>query len=797
MQTNDSLVAQRRLARQARQRFVEGLCTSLPDLDKTVTEFLSALLAQTGTQREMQTRRDAWLLYQQHHTAWLERTAKTWRDALAPHSSSSQGQPVLGSQFELLSDDVVENKIVAARMAITVAEQVSQQFDSLRQRTQVLEGQDMDSTDILRIETVCLKLVEQWVDAGLPRTDLLTVVDPLQRELAKQVQKHYQAVNVFYVEQGVAMPTDMRGRVRRTASGGVGGGAASSGAGGLASQALAQSRDAMAGMQGAPGARWGGPASGRGEPLQQRPMMSPQQGQYMAPQPGMVGGGYGAVTGMTPLIRARQRAQGVMGQLRKLLTQPATGFDMVKAPPASAALAHALSAQRVQADTYYSGVATLMEDYSPAAVVQVAGAVRERSVELKKKAVTPGEKAIIEVVALMFQSILAEDRIPPAVRVWFARLQVPVLRVALAEPEFFSNLDHPARQLIDRMGACVMGFDATAINGSALEAEIRRVVQVIEQYPETGRRVFQLVYEEFEKFLSKFLTEKQATSRLVSVAQQVEQRETLAIQYTIELRTMLRDMPVRDEIREFLFKTWAEVLALSAVRDGAQHADTVMFKQTAADLVWAASAKPNRTDRSLVIQQLPGLLQRLRQGLTLIGVTGAEQDARIKVLTDTLAEAFLSKTASIPQAHIEAMSKRLANLEDFINDATLGDMPLNSESIEMMLGIDASSIFVIADNGAPVEDAMVAWAQDLKPGTWYTLDHNGSSAQVQYAWQSKRKQLHLFAAVDGSSYLIQLHRLAAYLQTGLLVAQDEEGLTMRATRDALAKLDANPERLLD
>ena len=36
----------------------------------------------------------------------------------------------------------------------------------------------------------------------------------------------------------------------------------------------------------------------------------------------------------------------------------------------------------------------------------------------------------------MFQSILAEDRIPPAVRVWFARLQVPVLRVALAEPEF-------------------------------------------------------------------------------------------------------------------------------------------------------------------------------------------------------------------------------------------------------------------------------------------------------------------------------------------------------------------------
>lgn len=789
MQPTPSSVPQRRLARQARQRFVEGICAGLPDLDKTVLDLLTTLMTQTGTAREMQSHRDAWMRYQQHHAAWTDRTGKAWRDALAPHSSTTRGALAANGanpQFELLSDDVVENKILASRMALTVSEQVSQQFDTLRQRTQSLEGQELDSSDILRPEAVCLLLVEQWVEAGLPRTDLQTVVDPLQRELANLLQKQYQAVNVFYVEQGVTPQADLKSRVRRTAGGAItgSGGSNDSGAGGLASQALAQTRDAMA------AARGGMPPQG-GRPMPQHPSRMPPPGY---PQHGMP---TAFATGMTPLARARQRAHGVMGQLRRLLTQPATGFDMVNAPPASAALAHALTAHRVHADTYYSGVATLMEDYSPAAVVQLAGAVRERSTELKKKASTAGEKAIIEVVALMFQSILAEDRIPPAVRVWFARLQVPVLRVALAEPEFFSNLNHPARQLIDRMGACVMGFDATSINGSALEAEIRRVVQVIEQYPETGRRVFQLVYDEFEKFLSKFLTEKQATSRLVTVAQQVEQRETLAIQYTIELRTMLRDMPVRDEIREFLFKTWAEVLALSAVRDGPQHADTISLKRTAADLVWAASAKPNRSDRAQVIQNLPGLLQRLRQGLALMGVNGAPQDAQIKILTDTLADAFLSKTASIPQAHIDAMAKRLANLEDFISDATLGDMPLNADNIEMMLGIDASSIHVVADNGAPVEDAMVAWAQELQPGTWYTLDHNGASAQVQYAWQSQRKQLHLFAAVDGSSYLIQLRRLAAYLQAGLLVAQDEEGLTLRATRDALAKLDANPERLLD
>ena len=68
--------------------------------------------------------------------------------------------------------------------------------------------------------------------------------------------------------------------------------------------------------------------------------------------------------------------------------------------------------------------------------------------------------------------------------------------------------------------------------------------------------------------------------------------------------------------------------------------------------------------------------------------------------------------------------------------------------------------------------------------------------KVQYAWRSAKGQLHLFAGTDGHCYLFQIRRFASYLQAGLLVAAEDESLTVRATRDALAKLDANPERLL-
>jgi hypothetical protein len=341
-----------------------------------------------------------------------------------------------------------------------------------------------------------------------------------------------------------------------------------------------------------------------------------------------------------------------------------------------------------------------------------------------------------------------------------------------------------------------MGFDASGIQTTALQTEIKRVVQVIEQYPETGKRVFQLVYEEFQKFMAQFLTGKASTQKVVSVAQQVEQKETLTIQYTIEMRNMLKDMPVRDEIREFLFKVWAEVLAVAAVRKGPQHAETLGLKKSASDLVWAASAKPNRVDRARVIQDLPHLLQRLRAGMSLLGVPPSEQERHLKTVSDTLADAFMSKTQAIPTDQIEAMAARLENLEDFLSDDSMGDLPLDAESIELMLGIDASMIDVVADGGSQPNEAMVAWAQELQLGSWFTLDHNGRISQVQFVWRSERKHLHLFASSDGRSCLIQAGRLASYLQAGLLLPQEEEALTVRATRDALDKLEANPERLL-
>lgn len=745
-----------------------------------VQEHLAGLINEAAPVREMQHRRDVWTAYLSRQTAWPQATIAAWQAGLKP--SQSQPKADLEGGLELLGAEVMDNRIQASRFAQRLLENVGPELNDLLLRLKYLGGaQELSGPDILQPDVLMLTLIEQWTHVGMPPESWPLVSDLVLKVFMERLLQGYQNANALLIRQKVLPTIELKHRVSRaprtsprtdTAAGPV-------------------TRQTAVEPDGAPSQRMGERPNGQ---------ITPPSGAASRASSGFGGTAEETrmMTSTTPLTRARSRAQGVLGQLKRLLLGSGVAdFEATHHQPPSPALAAAM-AQRPQAadaelEPDQGGV---MGAYSSSGVAQVASELRQRSVELKNKAETKNEKATIEIVALMFQAILQEERIPSGIRVWFARLQMPVLRVALAEPDFFGTLTHPARQLIDRMGSCVMGFEASGIRGHALETEIKRVVQVIEQYPETGKRVYQLVYAEFQKFLAQFLSGQGATHKLVSVAQQVEEKEALTIQYTIEMRNMLKDMPVREEIREFLFKVWAEVLAVSAVRQGPQHADTLSFKQVAADLVWAASAKPNRSDRARVIQDLPLLLQKLRAGMSTLGVAPSMQEGHIKQVSDTLADAFMSKTQAIAAEQIAAMAARLAHLEDFVSEDGLGELPLDAQSIEMLLGLEAASLDVVTNGGSQPGAAMVAWAQELQLGSWFTLDHNAQVSQVQFVWRSERKHLNLFATSAGYSYLIQSGRVAAYLQAGLLFPQEEETLTVRATRDALGKLEANPERLL-
>ena len=635
-------------------------------------------------------------------------------------------------------------------------DRASWEFTDLRSRITMLERrEELDANDVLRPHVLARIVTTAWRTAGLSNDAWNTLQSVLHDEFAHFAEEAYHETNRWLIHQRVLPEIDLRPLIRRSRNSAW----TTSSTGSGFAHSSAHPADAA-----------------RSEVHEETRMMTRAAG----------------------LVRGADHAEAVLGRLNRLIGRQLPEFvNTQQTRPASPALKSAISdaqqgiARRLSAASVPGRLAG-----SQVSTPMLLEELHQRKQALKQAATTPVERATIEIVALLFQSILTEERIPASVRVWFARLQMPVLRVAVSEPDFFATTDHPARRLIDRMGACVMGFDAAMrAAGDMLEKEIKRVVQVVEAYPDTGRRVFQTVLTEFEKFLEHyFKNENEASRKGVSLAQQVEQRETLAIQYTIELRKMLNEVPVQEGVRDYLFHVWADVLAMTAVKFGLHSEEIKGMKRAAADLIWSASAKVSREERADVIRRLPPLLKILRDGMQNAGVPPAKQDEHIQRLNNSLAAAFTAKAASIPRERLEELMARLETLEELLPDAE--DVEIDESLVLDLSGHESSELEVVGEGGSMPTPAMLAWARELQVGGWYMLDYRGRNEQVQLAWQGLRKQLTLFVSPQGRGILFQQNRLAAFLQAGLLVPAQDESLTVRATRSALAKLDVDPSRLL-
>jgi hypothetical protein len=797
------------IAGQARRRYTEELVKGLAHMVQAVIDQARTLLDKPSEHTVFQRRRDLVQGLIKGAQGWHRGIVHGLRKVLTQGVTASRPgdlpPPGTRATLTLVPDDTIELEIVTSRLALAVMDRASWEFADLRSRVAHLEGRtELEPHDMLRAHVLARLVFDAWRAAGLTLEGWREVQPVLHDEIALLVEEAYHETNRWLIENKVLPEVDLRPFIKRSRShpgaymGWGGPGTSFAGDGNSAAMALGAPSEypnssGFAGPGRGPGPGYGmwvgGGAGGSGS----------------SGRGGSVGEETRMMTRAAPLARSREHAEAVLGRLNRLVGRHVPQFmpsthsgDLSPRAgvPMSPGLARAID---TAAQGIRQRVAPTTQRGEPVVTTPVLlEELHQRKQSLKKAAATPEERATIEIVALLFQSILTEDRIPAAIRVWFARLQMPVLRVAVSEPDFFATIDHPARRLIDRMGACVMGFDASAAGGvsEALEKEIKRIVQVVEAYPDTGRRVFQTVLTEFEKFLEHwFKNENELTKRGVSLAQQVEQRETMAIQYTIELRRMLNEVPVQEGVRQFLFHVWADVLATTAVRYTAQGEQTKMMKRAAADLIWSASAKVTREERAEVIRRLPVLLKSLREGMASAGMDTAKQDEHIQQLNNSLAAAFTAKAAVIPDERLRELMERLETLEELLPDAQ--DVEIDESMVLDLSGHQSSELEVVLEGGSMPTPAMVSWARELQVGSWYLLDRGGHNEPVQLSWHGLRKQLSLFVTPQGRCILFQQHRLASWLQAGLIVPAQDEALTVRATRSALAKLDVDASRLLN
>jgi len=267
--------------------------------------------------------------------------------------------------------------------------------------------------------------------------------------------------------------------------------------------------------------------------------------------------------------------------------------------------------------------------------------IRAHREELMQASSGKLDHMVIDVVGSLFDQILSDPRVPPQMARQIARLQLPVLRVAMHDSTFFSSRRHPVRRFVNRIASAACAFDDFADGpGKELLDRVRQLVQEIVEGDFDQIELYTAKLGELEQFIA---AQTQGQVQHTPAAATLESKESeLRIQqrYMLQLSTALKPMSLPPYLREFVAQVWSQALVLAVRRDGAGSDRYARFKRAGRDLVMSVQPKGSPVLRKKFLMQLPQLMKDLNEGLALIGWPEAAQKAFFAQLLPAHAESL-------------------------------------------------------------------------------------------------------------------------------------------------------------
>ena len=254
---------------------------------------------------------------------------------------------------------------------------------------------------------------------------------------------------------------------------------------------------------------------------------------------------------------------------------------------------------------------------------------------------------VIDAVGSLFEQILSDTRVPPQLARQIARLQLPVLRMALNDASFFTSRRHPVRQFVNRVASLACAFDDfDAGPGKQFLDRVGGLVQEIVDgnFDQVGLYIAKLAA--LEAFMDDANQEDAQQKEAASTLNHKESELRLQQRHMVQLRAALAPLPLPPYLRDFLAQVWSQALVLAASRDGIESDRAQRYRRVGRDLVMSVQAKGLPGLRKKFLMALPTLMKDLQEGLQLIGWPAAEQCDFFNKLRPVHAESLNAAPAS-------------------------------------------------------------------------------------------------------------------------------------------------------
>lgn len=442
----------------------------------------------------------------------------------------------------------------------------------------------------------------------------------------------------------------------------------------------------------------------------------------------------------------------------------------------------------------------------------------------------------IDIIAMLFDYVLGDRRIPAVVRALLGRLQIPILKVAILDKAFFASKSHPARKLIDTIASSAIGIDPNTAREDRMYKKIETAVEKVLAKFDSDVEIFIEVLADFEQYLEKDTEESVKINEHSTKV--VEEREKLEIGNLMSHKEVLRrtvGAQLPQPVEAFLSGPWSTALAITYADHGDESQQWTGLISTMDDLVWSIAPKANSDERKKLVSLLPYMLKRLQEGMNIANLQPTLRDQFLTALVDCHSVAVkagqraMNPELSVATRTILDQGTVVPLEEPAIKNVSFADAPTafsaregSLTKVETQEAVDASgnvSKFVkrhvSQDNVDMVEirlneedrSLVIARSDDfdqivanMKRGAWveFKMD-DGSTNRARLTWVSPLKGIYLFTNHQGFSgggghkpISISPQALSAQLRSGQAEIIPDDAMVDSAMSNMIDNLQQPP-----
>jgi hypothetical protein len=365
-------------------------------------------------------------------------------------------------------------------------------------------------------------------------------------------------------------------------------------------------------------------------------------------------------------------------------------------------------------------------------------------------ALAEADNDALDLVGMLYDNLMRDVKPGSTAASLLAKLQVPLMRVALQDSAFFTRQEHPARQMLNTVAETSARWLDDDDGDRALATQMNSIVDRAVQDYQGDPGVFKNVLQELISHLQTQSRKAEVAERRHVEAARGKEKLTLAReQASHSVEALLKNQKLPRFTRTMLSQAWTDVMALTALRQGEDSPQWKRQLEIVGRLIEIAQqpdgAHADDSDVELELQR------ELEDGLSKVGYQGDDVSAIARRLVHPNSA---NKDDASSRTELTMRLKARARLGEELPGKRARRIPLTS-----------------------AEEAQMERVQQAPIGTWFEFVTNpqGDRVRRRLSWLSTATGDALFVNQRGQKNAeYTLDSLARLLAKGQVAIIEEE-----------------------